>query len=304
MLKLDLGGIPEELRLGTSSFSTADWRGVFYPADLAPSEFLRFYATQLRTVEIDATFYATPSRRTVDGWAGKVPDGFLISAKVPKSITHDAYLDGCDGEWEEFLEAIDRLGDKCGPLLLQFPYVSKAANPAEYRTGDDFRRRLERFLPLPRRDHRLVVEIRNERWIAPPLLDLLRAHAVALALTVYYTMPSPARLYERLDVMTADFAYFRFLGDHRRMDRDVGEAIASGRRGREWESVLVDREREIAEVIPVVRDIIARRMNVFAYFNNHYAGFAPGSIDQFARIWRESAGQRAMFPRAPRPAAS
>jgi hypothetical protein len=57
-------------------------------------------------------------------------------------------------------------------------------------------------------------------------------------------------------------------------------------------------------VIPVVRDIIARRMNVFAYFNNHYAGFAPGSIDQFARIWRESAGQRAMFPRAPRPAAS
>jgi len=56
MLTLDLSALPSELLLGTSSFGTDDWRGVFYPADLEPQDYLRFYATQLRTVEIDSTW--------------------------------------------------------------------------------------------------------------------------------------------------------------------------------------------------------------------------------------------------------
>jgi uncharacterized protein YecE (DUF72 family) len=31
----------------------------------------------------------------------------------------------------------------------------------------------------------------------------------------------------------------------------------------------------------------ARQVPVYVYFNNHYAGYAPGSVELFARLWRE-----------------
>ncbi len=34
-------GLPERLWVGTSSFSTADWVGPFYPRDTAPADTLR-----------------------------------------------------------------------------------------------------------------------------------------------------------------------------------------------------------------------------------------------------------------------
>ena len=50
-------GLPVGLRLGTSSFANDDWRGVFYPAGAKPGDYLRHYATQFWTVEIDAPPY-------------------------------------------------------------------------------------------------------------------------------------------------------------------------------------------------------------------------------------------------------
>jgi hypothetical protein len=69
------------------------------------------------------------------------------------------------------------------------------------------------------------------------------------------------------------------------MDHLVAEARRAGTRQREWESLLLDRSNEVRSVIDVVLDILAQRMDVFAYFNNHFAGFAPGSIDEFVRLW-------------------
>jgi uncharacterized protein YecE (DUF72 family) len=44
---------------------------------------LTFYAGHFDTVEIDSTFYACPSVRTVEGWALKTPENFIFSVKVP-----------------------------------------------------------------------------------------------------------------------------------------------------------------------------------------------------------------------------
>lgn len=107
-------------------------------------------------MEIDSTWYRSPSHRTVEAWAEKVTGGFVFSAKVPKTITHDRYLEGCDAERVQFLKAMDRLGEKKGPLLFQFPYVAKGKDADEYRTGDDFRRRLAAFLPELPADGRYV----------------------------------------------------------------------------------------------------------------------------------------------------
>jgi len=78
--------------LGTSSFTASGWEGNFYPTGLKAREFLSYYATKFSTVEIDSTFYGTPSAATVTGWYEKTPADFLFAAKVPQIITHEKVL--------------------------------------------------------------------------------------------------------------------------------------------------------------------------------------------------------------------
>ena len=287
MTLLDLARLPAGLRLGTSSFSSPDWCGSFYPAGMKPQDFLSYYAGQLGTVEIDATWHAMPPRRTFESWARKVPEGFVFSLKTPRSITHDRYLQDCEEDWRRFLDLTDALEEKRGPILLQFPYVARGKDPEEYRTGAGFRRRLERFLPLLPEGARFVVEVRNRTWLGPELLELLRGRGVALALVAYYTMPGPEEFPTGLDPLTADFTYLRFLGNHQAMDQKVAQAREAGTRHSDWGELLIDRTAELRAWIPAVRRWLERVPQVYAYFNNHYAGFAPGSLDQFARLWEE-----------------
>jgi uncharacterized protein YecE (DUF72 family) len=287
VLRLDLESLPSRLQVGTSSFSAKDWLGVFYPEHLGPDEFLGHYAQTFRTVEIDATWYAMPSPRTVAGWARKVPGDFVFSFKVPRSITHEHYLEDCRNEWHRFLQLLDPLGGRRGPLLFQFPYVAKGKDPDEYATGLDFRRRLEAFLPQLPAGGRYVVEIRNEKWLGEPLLDLLRPRGIALALVAYYTMPSPRKLAQLIDPVTADFAYVRFLGHHQRMESLLKKVSQERGRRAGWSELYVDRAAETSQWIALIRDLLDRRLDVFAYFNNHFAGFAPGSVELFLKLWRQ-----------------
>jgi uncharacterized protein YecE (DUF72 family) len=77
---------------------------------------LRYYATQFDTVEVDNTFYRTPSASTVRGWYARIFPGFVFAAKVPQAITHEKVLVDCQGELTQFLKTMDLLGEKLGPL--------------------------------------------------------------------------------------------------------------------------------------------------------------------------------------------
>jgi uncharacterized protein YecE (DUF72 family) len=288
LLTLDLSPLPPGLRVGTSSFSWTDWRGVFYPLDLKPADFLAYYATVFNTVEVDATWYATPGRRTVESWARSVPDGFTFSLKVPKDITHDHYLEGCEAEWNRFLEVLEPLGEKRGPLLFQFPYVAKRKNADEYATGTDFRQRLARFLPLLPSDGRYVVEVRNASWYDEPLLELLRSRRIALSLVSFYTLPGPRTLLRGIDAATAPFSYMRFIGHRYWMDKLVVEAKEERGKERDWDELLADRTRDTREWAEVAHGLLGKQKEVFFYFNNHYAGFAPGSVNVFVNVWKET----------------
>ncbi len=107
------------VRVGTSGWSYKSWVGVFYPDGTAPADDLRRYAEHFDTVEVDSTFYRTPTARMVDGWAAATPPGFVFAAKVPQVITHEKRLQGCEAEVGLFLERMGRLGAKCGPLIFQ-----------------------------------------------------------------------------------------------------------------------------------------------------------------------------------------
>src|SRR5437016_8150913 len=113
--------------LGTCAFTAAGWEGSFYPRGMQPRDFLSYYATQFGTVEVDSTFYRTPTVSTVNGWYEKTPPDFVFAAKVPQTVTHEKVLVDCEAEFDEFIGRMDLLDEKLGPMLLQFPYFNKSA---------------------------------------------------------------------------------------------------------------------------------------------------------------------------------
>ena len=281
-----LGQLDPPLRLGTSSWSSQDWKGTFYPARARPGDFLARYAERFDAVECDATFYATPAQRTVEGWRAKTPEGFMLASKLPREITHDLGMVDCADILQGHLRVMSALGSRTGPFVAQFAYVPRGRDAHEYATGDDFRARLTPFLEAWPDDLELVVEVRNARWLAPPLLDLLREQGVGLVLPAYYTMPGPAKLFGGDDPVTSDLIYVRFLGHHREMDATVARLKAAGQRRGEWSEQAVDRTAEMREWVDPLRARASAGKRVVAFFNNHYAGFAPGSVYQFGRLWQ------------------
>ena len=257
--------------MGTSSFSDPSWVGSFYAAGTKPGDFLAAYARRYETVEIDATFYRIPSAAQVRSWASKVPEGFRIAAKVPQVITHEKLLVGAEEELKQFLAAMDEAGDKLGPLLFQFPYFRRDA----FASAKPFLARLEPLLASLPRDRRFAVEVRNKTWVAEPLLNLLREHGVAFALIDHPWMPPIDEILKGPDPVTADFTYVRWLGDRRGIEAKTDS----------WDAIIVDREKDMERWVRALAVLLERNIEVFGYFNNHYAGHAPGSIALLRDVW-------------------
>lgn len=275
-----------KIRLGTSSWTGEGWVGSFYPAASKPQDFLPLYAERFDTVEIDSTFYSVPAAATVRQWRERTPEDFIFAAKVPQIITHEKMLVNADEDLAAFLKVMDLLGEKLGPLLLQFPYFNKQ----KFAGLDDFLKRLEPFLARLPKDRRWVVEVRNRYWLSEKLYAVLRRHGVALALVDHAWMPRPAELFRTGDPVTADFAFVRWIGDRKGIEEQT----------KVWDRTLIDRTSELREWIKVLRDVGRRVDIMFAYANNHYGGFAPDTIEMFRSLWmHEQAALPANIPERP-----
>lgn len=271
--------VPEDstLRLGTSSWSCAHWVGKFYESGTNARDYIASYARKLDTVEIDSTFYAMPRRSAVEGWRDRTPESFVFAAKAPKVITHDKSLVDCDGDLHEFLDVMSVLGPRLGPILLQFPYFSRASGVSE----QEFLTRLKAFLPCLPRDRHWALETRNKAWIRKPLLELLREHGVALALIDHPWMARPAELFAKPGIQTAPFMYVRWLGDRHGIEK----------RTKTWNETIIDRRSDLQDWIPHIKALLDRRVSIFGYVNNHYAGYAPGTLELLGLLLRESGVQ-------------
>jgi uncharacterized protein YecE (DUF72 family) len=267
---LNQPGIPN-LRLGTSSWWSEDWVGAFYPPGTPPADFLNQYAQHFDTVEVDSTYYRIPPESMVRNWRARTPPGFIFAAKFPQVITHEKVLHDCRQEIADFLRTMGLLEDRLGPLLLQFPYFNQQA----FARAEDFLDRLRRFLEELPQAFTYAVEVRNKHWINARLLDLLRKKKVALALIDHPWMTPSPQLLSSQDVVTADFVYIRWLGDRKGIEK----------RTQHWDRIIIDREDEMRTWIPAIRQLLKRGIRILGYFNNHYAGFAPGSIELFYRVW-------------------
>jgi uncharacterized protein YecE (DUF72 family) len=262
-----------EIRIGTSAFTASGWEGSFYPRGMKSADYLSFYATKYDTVELDNTFYRTPAPSTVKGWYAKTPPGFLFAAKIPQVVTHEKVLVDCEEELTQFLKAMDALGEKLGPLLLQFGYF----NASKFENGTEFLARLKPFLDKLPKGYKFAVEIRNKAWLDQRFVDVLREHDVALALIDQSWMPRPWEMKERLDLITADFTYVRWLGDRKAIEEET----------RTWDKLIIDRQGELFKWVKLLKKVQERRIMTLAFANNHYAGYGPGTVDLFRRLWGE-----------------
>ncbi|MBI3932542.1 MAG: DUF72 domain-containing protein [Acidobacteria bacterium] len=186
------------VRVGTSGYSYAPWKGRFYPADLKPADMLRFYAGRLPTVEINNTFYRMPAAKALARWAEETPAGFSFVLKAARRITHEKRLHDADG-LAYFFENAAVLGDKLGPVLFQLPPFFKKD------VG-----RLRDALALVPDERQVAFEFRHATWFDDEVYGALRDRGAALCLADTDEAPDPAL------VPTADWGYLRL----RRADYD------------------------------------------------------------------------------------
>jgi uncharacterized protein YecE (DUF72 family) len=183
-----------ELRVGTSGFAFKEWKGSFYPEDVAADAMLAFYASRLPTVEINNTFYRLPRTSVVEAWAAQVPDDFRFALKASRRITHFKRLREAGSETEYLLRTSAHLGPKLGAILFQLP-----PNLPKHVE------RLERFLELLPPGTRAAFEFRHASWLDDDVFARLRARDVALCVADRGADGEP----ETPVVATASYGYLR-----------------------------------------------------------------------------------------------
>jgi uncharacterized protein YecE (DUF72 family) len=226
------------VRIGCSGWNYRDWRGAFYPERLPARRWLEAYAERFDTVEVNTTFYRLPTRDAVARWVEQTPPDFLFTVKASRYLTHMKRLADMERGVERLYAGIAPLvrSPKLGPVLWQLPERMKADVPL-------LESALDRLPP-----GRHAFEFRHPSWFSDEVLELLRFHHVALVIAHH-----PERPWQPLE-LTADWTFLRF------------HYGARGRRGNYSETEL----REWAEHVRG----LARRAEVFAYFNNDWEGFA------------------------------
>lgn len=181
--------------VGTSGWIYDDWRGGFYPEDLPGGQRLSYYASRFSTVEINASFYRTPTEAAARAWLADTPDDFVFAAKAHRFLTHRKRLkDPGDGLDQFYTRNLLPLKEKLAVVVFQTPprFSADAA-------------RLQGFLALLRPGFRYAFEFRDPSWHEPAIYGLLEESGSAFCIYDLGGFLSPL-------AVTADFVYLRLHG--------------------------------------------------------------------------------------------
>ena len=177
---------------GTSGYAFKEWKGSFYPSDLAADGMLGYYAGKFPTVEINNTFYRLPKTHVLEEWAAQTPEKFTFTLKASQRITHHARLKPeSAGAVEFLLKTTAVLGDRLGAILFQLP-----PNLRKDLTL------LHNFLELLPTGRRYAFEFRHESWFDEGTFRLLRDRDIAMCVAEQDGFACPV-------VCTASWGYLR-----------------------------------------------------------------------------------------------
>ena len=231
------------MRIGTSGWYYDHWRGPFYPQDLSQEDFLPYYAEHFQTVEINNTFYQLPDEHTLLTWRDSVPQGFTFSVKASRYITHMKKLKDPEQSLTNFLERIDVLRDKLGPILFQLPPHWNANL-----------QRLESFLKALPANHSCTFEFRDPSWFQSGVYELLREFNAAFCIYDFDRHLSPKEI-------TADFIYVRLHGPDGAYQGEYQTEQLAG-----WAGAFSTWASQGKEI--------------YCYFDNDQGGYAPRNASQ------------------------
>lgn len=235
-----------ELLVGTSGWMYDDWRGRFYPRDVAKKAWLEYYAGSFPTVENNNAFYRLPGHETFETWRHAVPRGFVMAVKASRYLTHMKRLRDPVEPVRRLMRAADGLGPALGPVLVQLP--------PNLRGDPD---RLDACLRAFPRGVRVAVEFRHPSWWTDDVRRVLEARGAALCWADRLGRPQNPLW------RTADWAYLRFHEGTARPRPGYGDRAL-----RSW----LDRLAE------------AGSGSAYVYFNNDQGGAAVRDADRLIQL--------------------
>lgn len=309
---------PALVRIGPSivRFGTASWTdptlvapGVFYPDRVTtPEARLKYYARLFSVVEVDATYYALPTRRIAELWTERTPEKFTFDVKAygwmtghaidterlprvlkdalpqpiasrkrlyPKDVPHELR----DEAWRIFADALEPLNDagKLGAVFLQYPsWVRPAEHAREMLT-----RARRRLGSLP-----IAVEFRHGDWLAPKQRHQTFALLRELGMS-YVVVDEPQGFASSVPP------------ESRVTSPRLAVVRLHGRRAETWEkrgTPVVERfrylydERELTTWVPKIVEIAGEAEQVHVVFNNCYGNYGTTNALELSRLVARSAG--------------
>jgi len=252
------------IRVGTSGYQYADWRGAFYPDGIENRDMLKFYAQHFDVTELNFTYYGIPKPDTIARMMRATPTDFQFFVKANEATTHKQDR-SVAGQFNDALAPAREAGKLAG-ILAQFPWSFKNTSANRNyltRLREDFS------------EHPVVVEFRHSSWIQPPLFQFLRDLQLGYCCV---DEPGIEGLVPPVAEATSDTAYVRF------HSRDASKWF--GGDAKERYNYLYSKD-ELAEWIPKVRRLAEDVKRAYIFFNNCHAGHAAVNATQFKDMLRE-----------------
>lgn len=230
-----------KVHIGTSGWSYKDWKGLYYPENLKPTEWLTYYAKQFDITEINTSFYHLPKPQTAINWAAKVPAGFKFCPKISRYLTHMKKLQEPEEPLQRFFEVFAPIKKSLGPVLVQLPPSLKF----NYELA-------EHFFKVLKKDYKsydFALEVRHNTWLESDSLDLMAKYDIA------FVISQSGVKFPYSEMVTARNIYIRFHGP--------GALYASKYT-----------EETLQYFAGKIKDWTSEGHTIWAFFNNDYYGYA------------------------------
>ncbi len=273
-----------EIHIGTCSWKYDSWEGLVY-SSAKPENYLQEYSAKYSTVEVDQWFWSLfdssvvlPKPNVVREYMKSVPDDFLFGIKVPNSITLTHHYKKKKSDpllpntyflsvelMERFLESIEPLFGKLGPLMFQFEYLNKQ----KMRGQTEFQERFGEFLEKLPKGLLYSIEIRNPNYLNERYFNFLRSTKLSSVFLQGYYMPPIFQVFQKYKSFIPGTIIIRLHGPNR---SDIEELT-----GGKWDKIVAPRDDDLNQLVEMLTGL---ESEVFLYVNNHFEGSAPRTISK------------------------
>lgn len=257
-----------KILVGTSGYSFADWRGVYYPAEIQKGKMLDFYAKDFPAVEVNSTYYRIPNRAVFYHMANKTGKNFEFIVKVNREVTH---------KYKEPFASMEALKESVQPLidagkmygyLAQFPWRFKY-HPTKLGYINGIAKTCQ---PYP-----LFVEFRHESWLRAVVTRFLQDNQIGYCCV---DEPKLQGLIPPQEIVTNGIGYVRFHGRNATTWWDSGK-------GDRYDYQYSP--EELGEWVQRIRVMREKSDKLYLFFNNCHMGQAVINAKQMTELLKQQA---------------